>query len=72
MKEITRDEGREEMVNKYKMWTEEEFDKIFEALGGHTGSYQVLWSVMKERELNLDNCIQYVKKMSYNHLFVCI
>ena len=72
MKEITRDEGREEMVNKYKMWTEEEFDKIFEALGGHTGSYQLLWSVMKERELNLDNCIQYVKKMSYNHLFVCI
>ena len=72
MKEMTHDEGREEMVNKYKMWTQQEFDKVFEAVGSHTGSYQLLWSVMKGRKLNLDESIQYVKEKSYDHLFVCI
>ena len=72
MKEMTCDEEREEMVNKYKMWTQQEFDKVFEAVGGHTGSYQLLWSVMKGRKLNLDESIQYAKEKSYDHLFVCI
>ena len=72
MKEMTRDEGREELVNKYKMWTQEEFDKVFEALGGHTGSYQMLRSAMMLNNLNLDEGIQRVKDMSYNHLFICM
>ena len=71
MKEMTRDEGREELVNKYKMWTQEEFDKVFEALGGHTGSYQMLRSAMMLNNLNLEG-IQRVKDMSYNHLFICM
>lgn len=72
MKEMTRDEGREELVNKYKMWTQEEFDKVFEALGDHSGSYQMLRSAMMLNNLNLDEGIQRVKDMSYNHLFICM
>lgn len=72
MKEMTYEKGKEETVEGYKLWTLEEFDKVYEALGGHTGSYQLLWSVMKGRGYNLDESIKFVKMMSYSHLYFCV
>ena len=38
LREMTFEDGRHELVDKYKMWKPEEYDKIYKEIGGHTGS----------------------------------
>ena len=41
LEEMTFDEGKKELVDKYKVWNLTEFATIYEALGGHRGSFSV-------------------------------
>ena len=54
------------------MWTLEEFETIYAALGGHAGSYASLWSAVHLRNMNIEEAIRSLKDRAYERLFVCL
>ena len=61
LEEMTFLEGENEVVSRCELWTLEEFAKIYEALGGHTGSYARLWQTMYLMNSTLDKGIHLLK-----------
>ena len=45
-REITFSKGEKELVHVYKLWTLEEYTRVYEALGGHTGYCALLWRMI--------------------------
>lgn len=63
-------EGVDHVVNQYKMWKFHEFVKIYDALGGHTGSYAELWDEVKSLH-TVDEAIDMLRDRAYSDLLSC-
>ena len=68
LKEMTQEEGLTEVVHKYKIWTEEEYELIYDAIGGHLGSYMQLYQGNKMYNNSLDESIQQLKTRVYGQV----
>ena len=66
LQEMTREEGLGEVVYKLKIWTEEEYQLIYDTLGGHLGSYMLLYHHNKVLEHSLNESIRHLKKSAYD------
>lgn len=73
-KEMDYLEGKEKLVTRYHMWTLEEFDIIYDALRGHTGSYACLWKILRVRAgvMTLEEAIHVMKEELYDCLISCV
>ena len=70
--EMSYEEGYDDLVNLFNMWTKKEYDTIYKTLGGHTGSYKVLWSLVKCYEHTLQSALNYMVQATRSHLLECI
>lgn len=53
VKPMSFEEGKKEIVERLKIWTLEEYTRIYEEIGGHMGSYSNLWEkVVLTNDLN--------------------
>ena len=72
LEEMSFDEGVKETVEKFKMWSLEEFTKIYDAIGGHLGSYALMWDEIKYKSLSVNDSIANLKQQSYDNLISCV
>ena len=66
--EITREEGLSELVHRLNVWTEEEYNEIYGAIGGHLGSYRLLYDYNKIQKYSLDESIGHLKRRAYDQV----
>ena len=51
------EEGKHELVTKWKMFTLEQYKKIYDVIGGHVGSYTTLWEFLKHYDMDLNKSL---------------
>ena len=69
LEEMTQEEGFTEIVHEFKIWTEEEYNQtIYDAIGGHRGSYMQLYRGSKVYNISLDKSIQQLKARAYGQV----
>lgn len=66
--EMTREEGLSELVHRLNIWTEEEYDEIYGAIGGHLGSYRLLYDYNKIQKYSLNESIGRLKGRAYDQV----
>ena len=72
LQEMMYEEGLTEVVHKFKIWTEEEYEIIYDAIRGHLGSYRVLYDYNKVQKYSLNESIWHLKRRAYNQLLETI
>ena len=70
--EMSYKEGYDDLVTLLNIWTPEEYNVIYKTLGGHTGSYKLLWSLVKCYEHTLQSALNYMVQATRSHLLECI
>ena len=70
--EMSYDEGHKDLVDSLKVWTSEEYKTIYKTLGGHTGSYKLLWNLVTCYEYTLQSALNYMVWTTRSHLLECI
>ena len=68
LQEMTREEGLTEVVHKFKLWTKEEYELIYDAIRGHLGSYGLLYEYNKVQKLSLNESIWHLQRWAYDHV----
>ena len=68
LKEMTREEGLAEVVHKLKIWTEEEYELIYDTIRGHLGSYMLLYDYNKVKQYSLNESIWRLKERAYDQV----
>ena len=71
IQEMQYEEGIHYLV-KSGLCTLEEYDMMYEKLGGHTGSYQELWHTIKLRNCTISNALVELERKAYGLLLSCI
>ena len=66
------EEGKHELVTKWKMFTLEQYKKVYDVIGGHFGSYTTLWVLMKHYDMNLNKSLDILIEHSSMHLLSCV
>lgn len=66
LQEMTREEGLAEVVHKFKIWTKEEYEQIYDAIRGHLGSYRLLYDYNKVQKLSLNESIWHLRRRAYD------
>ena len=72
LQEMTYEEGLAEVVHKFKIWTEEEYEIIYDAIRGHLGSYRLLYDYNKVQNYSLNESIWHLKRRTYDQLLETI
>ena len=72
VEEITQPELTSEFVDKRQLWSEEEFEKIYEALGGHMGSYSRLYMYQAYHNLTIEESLLTMTKEAIAHICDCL
>ena len=72
VKEMTYDEGMDDLVDKMKIWSAEEYRLIYSKIGGHSGSYLKLWEYIKVFKYSLERALNEMEKKAASHLRACI
>ena len=70
--EMSYKEGYDDLVALLNIWTPEEYNVIYKTLGGHTGSYKLLWSLVTCYEHTLQSALNYMVQATRSHLLECI
>ena len=68
LQEMTYEKGLAELVHKFRIWTEEEYEIIYDAIRGHLGSYRLLYDYNKVHKYSLNESISHLKRRAYNQL----
>ena len=71
IQEIQYEEGIHDLVES-GLCTLEEYDMMYEKLGGHTGSYQELWHTIKLTNCTISNALVESERKAYGFLLRCI
>lgn len=69
---MTKKEVRSEVVHKFKIWTEEEFELIYDAIGGHRGSYRLMYDYNKVQKYSLSVSIGHLKRRAYDQVLEAV
>ena len=72
VEEMTQSELTTEFVDKRQLWSEKEFKKIYEALGGHMGSYSRLYMYQIYHNLTIEESIITMSKEAVAHVCDCV
>ena len=72
LQEMTREEGLAEVVHKFKIWTKEEYEQIYDAIRGHLGSYRLLYDYNKVQKLSLNESIWHLKRRAYDRVIEAV
>ena len=71
IKEMDFEEGKYELVTRLKMFTLEEYTKIYDVIGGHVGSDARLWK-LRRNDMNINKTLDILRKHASMHLLSCI
>lgn len=71
MQEMSYDEGKHDMVES-GLCTLEEYNLMYENLGGHTGSYQELWHTVRITNSTITSALKEIQKKAYILLQSCV
>ena len=72
VEEMTQPELASEFVDKRRLWSEKEFEKIYEALGGHMGSYSRLYMYQAYYNLTIEESLLAMTKEAIAHVCGCL
>ena len=72
VEEMTHSELTTEFVDKRRLWSEKEFKEIYEALGGHIGSYSRLYMYQIYHNLTIEESIFTMNKEAVAHVCDCV
>ena len=72
MEEMSFKEGQDELVTRHKMFTTEQYQHIYDVIGGHIGSYESLWYTMRYEEKPLKEALENLKRVTEVHLISCL
>ena len=72
IEEMTQSELTAEFVDKRQLWSEKEFEKIYEALGGHMGSYSRLYMYQAYHNLTIEESLVTMRKEAVAHVCDCL
>ena len=65
------EEGKYELVTRMKMFTLEDYTKICNVIGGHIGSYEILWKLMRYNNRNMHQALDILREWTKMHLASC-
>ena len=68
IKEMDYEEGKHELVTKWKVFTLEQYKKIYDVIGGHVGSYTTLWGFLKHYDMDLNKSLDIMIEHTTIHL----
>ena len=68
LQEMTRENGLAEVVHRLKIWTEEEYQLIYNEVGGHLGSFSLLYDHNKVQKHSLNESIWHLKNRAYEQV----
>lgn len=66
--DISFEEGKAQLVDKYNTWSLTEYQKVYENVGGHMGSLRLLFDYHKVLDMTLDGAISHMKESAYNQI----
>lgn len=72
IREMTFDEGNEEVVMRNGMFNTSDYHLIYSTIGGHAGSYARLWFYIRYQKLTLRESLQKLKAQARMHLRSCL
>ena len=72
VEEMTQSEMTAEFVDKRQLWSEKEFEEIYEALGGHMGSYSRLYMYQVYHNLTIKESLLTMRKEAIAHVCDCL
>ena len=72
VKPMTYEEGFTDLVERYNIWTEEEYKKVYEAVGGHLGSLNTLYQSHKLQHFNLQAAIERMDRSAMSRLIASL
>ena len=72
VEEMTQSELMTELVNKRQLWSAREFEVVYEALGGHMGSYSRLYMYQTYHNLTIQEGILKMRKEAIAHVCDCL
>ena len=72
IKEMDYEEGKHELVTKWKIFTLEQYKKVYDVIGGHFGSYTTLWALMTHYDMDFNKSLDMLIEHSNMHLLSCL
>ena len=69
---MTYDEGFTDLVERYNIWTEEEYQTVYEAVGGHLGSLNTLFQKNKRQHFKLQVAIEQMDSSAMRQLIASL
>ena len=66
LQEMTFEEGKAQLVDKYNIWPDDEYAKIYETLGGHMGSLGQLFDYNKILSISLNDALSHMEEQAYS------
>ena len=65
-------EGKYDLVTRMKMFTLEEYTKIYDVIGDYVGSYNRLWELMRYDDMNIHKVFNILREWVEMHIASCI
>ena len=72
VKAMSYKEGFTDLVQRYNIWTEEEYKKVYEAVGGHLGSLNTLYQSHKLQHFKLQEAIEQMDNSAMRQLIASL
>ena len=72
LEDMTFEEGKMQLVDRYHIWSMAEYDKVYNTTGGHIGSLRLLFDYHKVLNMTLDEAISHMKERAYNQIVVAL
>lgn len=66
LEHMTSEEGKAQLVDKHSLWTMFEYEKAYDAVGGHMASLRLLFDYHKVLDMTLDKAITKMREDAYN------
>lgn len=68
LEHMTYEEGKAQLVHKYEIWSIPEYDKVYDAVGGHMASLRLLFDYHKVLNMTLNQAIAKMTEWAYSHI----
>ena len=72
IKEMSFEEGKVELVERLQIWSLDEYENIYDKIGGHCGSYSLLWLYAKLGGDTIEEGLKIMQKREMIHLHDCL
>lgn len=72
LEHMTFEEGKAQLVDKHSIWTMFEYEKVYDAVGGHMASLRLLFDYHKVLNMTLDKAIARMREDAYNKVVAAL